>query len=139
MASKKTYIQNPYVTINGTDVSEYIRRAAITMTQEELDVTASGDSGKARIAGLRDDKFEFDLYQNFSAGTVDALLWALFDGKVEFPVVVAQSGSALGTSNPGYYGTCIMTEYPPLDGEIGEVKMTKISLPVTGKIGRDLT
>src|SRR3989338_3774880 len=91
----KFVILEPYVTVNGVDLSDHVREAAVEMTVADVDVTASGGDGIERLGGLRDDKFTLTLYQDFATGEVDKTFWTLFDAATIFEVRVAAQGAVI--------------------------------------------
>jgi hypothetical protein len=134
-------IRNPNVKVAGTDLSTHIRDVAVAMTAADVDTTASGSGGHERILGIRDDSFTLTAYSDFSASQIDQTIWPLFQGGSLFVVEVwANPGGTLNSPvtalNPKYWGTCILTEYHPIEGGIGDAAMTPLSLPVNGVINR---
>lgn len=134
-------IRNPNVKIAGVDLSTHIREVSVSMTAADVDTTASGSGGHERILGIRDDSFTLSAYSDFSAQQVDATIWPNFSGGSLFVVEVwANPGGTLNSpvsaTNPKYWGTCILTEYSPIAGAIGDAAMTPLTLPVNGVINR---
>ncbi len=132
----KFVITNAWVRINSVDLSNYVKEVTVNLERDDVEITAFGDSGKRRLAGLKDESFELTLLQDFDASKVDATLWPLYNGGSEFLVEVAGAGSAISATNPKYSGSCILTSYPPLDAGVGDAATTKITLPVSGEITR---
>jgi hypothetical protein len=109
------------------------------MSQADLDVTAMGATAVQRIAGLRDDSFEVEFYQDFAAAEVHATLNPLFVAKSEFLVQVKPTAAAISATNPQFEGTCILTDIQPLNGAVGDVNMTTVTFPSSGAIVVDIT
>lgn len=126
------------VEINAVDLSDHIQEAGVQTESAEVEKTAMGATGTSALAGLRTDGFSFTLHQDFAASEVDATLWPLFDGGTEFTVKVRPTTAAISATNPEFVGTCILLAYPPLDGEVGSLAQTQISLRVNGKISRNV-
>lgn len=124
------------VEINAVDHSDHVQEAGVQMESAEREKTAMGAAGTSALSGLRTDGFTFTLHQDFAASKVDATLWPLFDGGTEFVVKVRPTTAAISATNPEYSGTCILLAYPPLDGAVGSLAQTQISLRVNGKISR---
>jgi hypothetical protein len=132
-------IKNPFVEIDGVDQSDHVRSVTVSMKAADVDQTASGDDGQTRLQGLRDDSFEFTFKADEANGDLNEQLYELFDAGTAFEVRVAKAGSVISSSNPAYAGTVVPTDWTPLDGSIGDLAEAKLSLPVSGKITRELT
>lgn len=131
-------LKNAYVNINGVDLSSRVKKVTVNIKAADEDNTAMGAIGKGRIAGLRDDSISVEFNQDFAALNVDATMFPLI-GAAAFPVIVkAVSGTASAT-NPRYYGNCILTDYNPIDGSVGNAATTSVSLPVDGYLQRGTT
>jgi hypothetical protein len=133
-------LRNCWIRINNVDLSDHISEVTVNATAADVDVTAMGAGGHQRILGIRDDSFELTAFSDFAAGKVDATLWPLFVANAGagslFLVEVAAEGSTITSTNPKYSGTCILTEYTPIAGAVGDASMTPVTLPVNGTITR---
>lgn len=128
-------LTDPDVNINGVDLSNRVRSVTVKVTASDEDFTAGGATGKARKAGLRDDSFTVEFNQDFAAGNVDATLFPLV-GAAPFTVIVKPTTAAVSATNPSFTGSCILTDYAPIDDAIGAPATTNITLPVDGTIAR---
>ncbi len=126
-------LTDAHVTINGVDLSDAIRQVTVDASASDEEFTAMGALGKARKAGLRDDMFEFELFQDFATSSVAATLFPLV-GAPAFPITVRATSAAVSATNPSYEGTSILTGYGALTGNVGTPLMTTVSLPVDGVI-----
>lgn len=123
----KLVLKNPQITVNSVDFSDHISSVEIMLSKDEVDVTNFGSGGvKQRMAGLEDASFTLNFQQDFATAEVDATLYPLWDAETEFPVVVKPSTAAVSASNPSYTGTCIVLEYQPLSGAVGELSETSV-------------
>lgn len=129
------YISTPTITINSVDLSDHLKDVSLTYEADELDSTASGDTSKEFIAGLKSWKIDATLQQDHATGETDATLFSLV-GAAPFAVTLKPTSAATGTSNPQFSGNCILTSYPPLSGAVGELSITKITLRGTGTLTR---
>lgn len=133
-------IKNPSVTINGTDVSDHIREVNVMMSAEDVDVTASGAGGKQHLQGIRDDRFELVALSDFAASQLDSIVYPLFSGASIFAVVVWPNSTVTSSSNPKFTGSsCILVEYNPVSGKIGDAAETPLTIPVNGTISKATT
>ena len=132
-------LQNAWTKINGVDLSDHMSEVTVHMSAADVDVTAMGAGGHQHLLGIRDDSFEFTAFSDFAAGKIDATLWPLFAGGSIFLVEVAANGSAISATNPKFSGSCILTQYEPIAGGVGDASTTKIPMPVQGTITRGTT
>ena len=89
---------------------------------------AGGNLGE-RVHGLQDNSFTVTFQQDFEAASVDAVLYPLYDNETEFEVEVRPTSAAVSATNPSYTGDCILLEYSPLDGKVGDLSETKVKIP----------
>lgn len=125
-------ITNANVTIGGVDLSAHISKVTLSTTRAELDTTTMGNRGKRRVAGLEDSSIALDFYQDFAAAQVEATLYPLIGSTAA--VVVKPNGTATGTANPAYSMSALITEWQPLDAQVGELAAASITWPVDGTI-----
>lgn len=131
----KHMLYDASIVINGVDLSDHVRSVTVNQTREDLDVTAMGATGHQRIAGLGDDSFDVEFWADFAASKVDATLAPLV-GAAAFTVVVKPTSAAVSATNPSFTGSCILTEYTPIAGSVGDAHAVSVSLPVSGVISR---
>jgi hypothetical protein len=134
----KEVIFDASVEIDGVDLSDHMRSVTITREAEEIDVTSMGSHAKERRQGLRGDQFEFEVFQDTAASSVDDVLEPLFDSGDAFFVNVIKDGTLpVSDTNPAWHGQCVLLSYSPLAVEVGQASMTTIVCPTyEGKIFR---
>jgi hypothetical protein len=88
-----------------------------------------GSVAKERRAGLRDDQFTIDVFQDFATGSIDQVMYPLLNSGTSFVVTVKKSSAAASNTNPIYFGTCILLEYTPLDATVGDASQTSLVFP----------
>lgn len=120
------------VTVGGVDLSSHISKVTLSTTRAELDTTTFGNRGKRRVAGLEDSSIALDFYQDFSAAQVEATLYPLVGSTAT--IVVKPNGTTTGTANPSYTMSALITEWMPLDAQVGELAAASITWPVDGTI-----
>jgi hypothetical protein len=125
----KVVLRNCYIEVDGVAFSDHISSVTVNLTKEEIDTTNFGGEGKERAHGLKDDSFELNFQQDFDAASVDASLYPLWDEEDEFEVVVRPTSEPVSASNPEYTATCILLEYQPLAGSVGELSETSVTFP----------
>lgn len=123
----KIVLKDCTVEVNSVDLSDHISSVEIMLSKDEIDTTNFGGEGRERKAGLKDDSFTLNFQQDFATAEVDATLYPLWDNETEFPVSVKPTSATVSESNPTYSGTCILLEYQPLAGGVGELSETSVS------------
>lgn len=126
----KIILTNCFIDVNGTDFSDHASSVEISASKDDIDTTSFDGSGRERKAGLQDNSFTINFQQDFAAGEVDAVLWPLWNNETEFTVTVRPTSAAVSSTNPSYSGTCILLEYSPLNGAVGELSETEVTFPV---------
>jgi hypothetical protein len=136
----KTILKNCKIVVNSVDFTDHVSSVEMTASKDDIDTTSFDGSGRERQAGLQDNSFVLNFQQDFAAGEVDATLFPLWNGETEFTVAVRPVDGAISTTNPEYSGTCILLEYSPLNGSVGELSETSVTFPVQrGTFTRDTT
>lgn len=124
-----------HVTVNGVDLSPYVRKVTLSPKADDLDATAMGGGGyRARIGGLKDWSVSLEFNQGFDVGEVDATLWPLFGTVV--PLTVRPTSDPVSPTNPEYSGNVLIAEYPPFDQSTGDLATVSVSWPGDGPLNR---
>lgn len=125
----KVVLKDCYIVVNGVNISDHVSSVTVNLSKDEVETTNFSGSGRERIAGLKDDMFELNVQQDYANSSIDATLYPLWNNETEFTVEVRPTSSAVGVNNPKYTATCILLEYSPLDGKVGDLSETKVKLP----------
>lgn len=125
----KLVLKNCDIVVNGVDFSDHCNNVEIQLKKNSIDTTNFSGGGKELIAGLKEDAFVIDFQQDFAAAEVDATLWPLYNNENEFVVTVKPTSAAVSATNPAYTATCILLEYMPLSGKVGDLSTTKVTFP----------
>jgi hypothetical protein len=136
----KTILTNCKIVVNAVDFTDHASSVEINVSKDDIDTTSFDGSGRERKAGLQDNSIVVNFQQDFAAGEVDATLYPLWSDETEFTVAVRPRDAAIAADNPEYSGTCILLEYAPLNGSVGELSETSVTFPVQrGTFTRDVT
>jgi hypothetical protein len=125
----KVILKDCYIVVNGTNFSDHISAVTVNLSKDDVETTSFSGGGRERMQGLKDDSFEITLQQDFDAASVDSVFYPLYDLGTEFEVEVRPTSSAVSATNPKYVGDCILMEYSPLDGKVGDLSETKVKIP----------
>jgi predicted secreted protein len=132
----KIVIQNPVVTLAGGTVSANVAQCTIAIEADDVETSSFADGGwRTRIGGLKAANVSFDFHQDYAAGALDSQVFALIGGTAA--VTVRPAGTAaVGSANPEYRFTALVTEYSPIDSAVGDLATFSVSWPVTGEVTR---
>lgn len=122
------------VVVNSVDLSDQVRQVTLTVEADVQENTAMGDTFRSRLGGLKDWSVEIEFNQDFAASEVDATLWPLI-GTVTTVTIKPTSG-AVSATNPSFSGSAILSEYPPLDGSVGDVATASVTFEGAGTLTR---
>ncbi len=125
--------------VGGTnyDLSDHLDSVTVEYKKEVPDSTGMGSGGfRQRISGLKDWTMSLNFQQDFAAGSVDAAIYAGFMSDTNPTVTVKPKSSAVSATNPSYSGSCVVPNYTPLSGKVGDVSMMQVSLEGSGILTR---
>lgn len=125
----KLVLRDCFIEVNGVNFSSHVSSVTINLSKDEIDTTNFGGDGRERAHGLKDDSFELTFQQDYSAASVDDTLYPLWDDETEFDVTVRPRSAAASPNNPEYSATCILLEYTPLAGDVGDLSTTDVTFP----------
>lgn len=124
-----------YLSINANVLNEYTRKAELTVEVEEKDVTNYASLGwKEVLGGIKSAELAVEFLQDFAATELDSIMWPLLGTVVPFEVRADQA--AVGTSNPKYTGSILITGWSPLTGSVGDEATVSQGFPTSGAVTR---
>lgn len=124
----KLILRDCFIEVNGVNFSSHVNSVEVQLKKDDINTTNFGGDGRERAAGLKDDMFTINFQQDFAAGVVDDVLYPLWDLETEFTVKVRPTSAAVSSNNPEYSATCILLDYQPVSGKVGELSDTKVKL-----------
>ena len=131
----KFVLKKPVITIDGTDLTKRISQLGIDMPDDEVDMTTFGSDFKQTEMGLRDASMTFNVFQDFAAASVDAVLWPLKKESKKFIVKVQAETGEPSATNPCYVMGGKLFNYNPLSGSVGEASTTEPTIKNTTDLG----
>ena len=127
-------LTDPFISINGADVSDHFTSITLPAEAEVQESTAFGGGWRTRVGGLKDWSASLDFNQDFDDGEIDSILWPLLG--VRLALVVRPTSAVVSANNPQWTGNCILESYPPLGNSVGELATGSISLQADGELTR---
>lgn len=122
------------VEVNSVDLSDWVRSVTLETSAEELDDTAMGDTYHSRLAGLKDWSVSIEWNSDFAASAVDATLWPLLGTTTT--IKIRPTSSAIGSTNPEYSGSVLVSQYSPVGNGVGELATVSTTWPGAGTLAR---
>lgn len=128
-------LTNAYVTINSVNLSDHIASVTLTTTDDVIETTAFGSTARTRVGGLADNSVAFEFHQDYAASSVEATINGSpsLVGTVT-AVVVKPNGATTAADNPAYSFNCLISEWTPLNGAVGELATASVTWPIDGNI-----
>jgi len=123
----KLILRDCFIEVNNVELSDHVSSVEVSLEKDEIDTTNFSGDGRERAHGLKNDSFTLNFQQNYSAASVDATLYPIWDEESEVTVKVRPRSSATGSDNPEYSGTCILLSYSPMAGDVGQLSTTSVT------------
>lgn len=128
-------LTNPFVKIGSTDYSAKVRKVTLPYGAEKLDNTQGGSGGtRVSIGGLLVWSAKIEFEQDFALAGFDQTIFALVGTSVA--IEIRPTSAARSTSNPAYTGNGILTDYPILGQQIGQVVTSELTFEAAGALSR---
>jgi hypothetical protein len=132
---QKTVLLAAYVNVNGTDLSAYGCSAELPLEVGDEDATTFGSGGwEEKAAGLKSGSLKLKFKQSVTATELDSIVFPLFGTLVPFELRVSQA--VVGTSNPKYTGTALVSKWTPISGDVGKILEVDVEWPTSGAVLR---
>jgi len=133
----KYVLTDPVIVFAGSTITSSCASVTISLSADDVETTAFGVAGgyRTRIGGLKSGTVDFEMHQDFGASGIDALFFPNLGGTVAVSVVPGGT-AAVSATNPQYSFDVLVSEYSPVDGAVGDLATTSVSLPITGEVTR---
>jgi hypothetical protein len=127
MAVNAFILRDASVTVAGTDLSDHVDTVEIAYTYDVVDVSAMGNTQKAKLLGLGDGTITVNFFQDFASSKVDATLYPLLGSNTPFTIVVKPTSATVSATNPSYTMIALLPTYQPLSGKVGAASMANVT------------
>jgi len=119
------------VTINGTDISQYVRNVTVEDTAEEVEVTGMSQTFREYLQGLRDMSVTLTISQGYGASEPDTLIGNLYYNNTAGTVKVKPQtdGTVVYTAVSKPYG------WSPVNGAPGDANTIDVTFRNAGTLG----
>jgi len=135
----KQIINNPVIVLAGGTVSSSAAQCTIGVSFDDVDTTSFGSNGwHEGINGLGGGTFDVEWHQDFASGGIDGVVWALATASPGTAAVIVRPAgtAAIGTSNPQYSFSVVVSEWKPMDSAVGDLATVATSWKITGAVAR---
>jgi len=121
------------VKVNSVDLSDHVSAVTINRQFNELEVTAMGDSGVKRVAGLEDSSVTISFYNDTASSNVLATLQAAYGTNVTC-VFLQDKSAAVSATNKLYTATCLVNNLTDINGAVGDLGTIDVTWTVSGTV-----
>jgi len=128
----KFVLTNPSISVGGVQLEDHIASVSITESYSEVATTSFGDTAVTRIAGLGDHSISLDFHEDFAATEVHSTIAPLVGGTTS--IIVKPVNETTSATNPSFTMTVLVTEWPLLNGAVGDLATASVTWPVSGAI-----
>lgn len=128
----KLVLTNPAITIGGVDLADHVASVSLNQSFADVATTAFGSTAVTRVAGLGDHSVSLDFHEDFASGEVNATIASTVGTSVA--ITVKPVDEATSATNPQYSFNVLVTEWPLLNGAVGDLATASVTWPVTGDI-----
>ncbi|HEY7824865.1 MAG TPA: radical SAM protein [Acidimicrobiia bacterium] len=128
----KFVLTNPAISINSVDLEDHVASVTLSESYAEVPTTAFGDTAITRIAGLGDHSITLSFHEDFASSEVHQTIYPLLGGTTT--VTVKPVNTTTTTDNPSFSMTVLVTEWPILNGAVGDLASADVTWPVSGAI-----
>ena len=126
----KLVLTDANITLAGTDISTDVAAVTLSSSAAEVETTAFGQGAVTRTGGLKDNSVTLSIHNEYSS--IEGLIYPLIGSTAA--IVIKPNGTAVGTANPSYTATVLVTEWTPVNGAIGELNTADVTWPISGTI-----
>jgi len=133
----KFVLTNPSITVASVDLSDHIASVSLNSTRAEVPTTAFGDAAVTRIAGLGDNSITLSFHEDFASTEVHQTIYPLIGSTTS--VVVKPVNATTATDNPSFTMVVLVTEWPILNGAVGDLAAADVTWPVSGLITKSIS
>lgn len=131
----KKVLLDAQLSINGTDLTDWCSKVEVEDQFEEKETTTHGSGGaKEYLAGLESGTVSITFKNDYTAGQLDDIMWALRRQVVSF--AARADGDAVSANNPQYQGDILINSWTPLAGSVGDVAEVEVQYPLSGPLDR---
>ena len=127
-------LSNAFLSVNSVDLSAYVTSITISQSADSVEDTSMGDTARSFIGGLKTGPLDISFNQDFAAAKTEATIYPLIGTTTT--CVVRPTAAAVGTTNPSYTATVLVTEWTSVEGSVGDLATASVSWPIVGNLAK---
>jgi hypothetical protein len=135
----KHVLMDAELVIGSLDVSNHTKMVDQDLSVDAVEVTAMSNVNHVFAPGLGSSKLSGELYQDYAAGSIHAVLSAYVLAKTIITCYVQPASGAESATNPQFVNTYFISKYKGVAGSVGAAHMTPFELSPTGDLAIDVT
>jgi Flp pilus assembly protein TadG len=121
------------VKVNSVDLSDHVTAVTLNRSFDELEVTAMGDTGHKFVKGLEASSITISFLNDTAASEVLATLQTAWGTSVTC-VLLQDSGTAVGATNPLYTFTALVNNTTDINGAVGDLGTQDVTWTINGSV-----
>jgi hypothetical protein len=104
------------ITVFGTDLSDHLQSAEISVARADLDTTNYDSNGwQENLGGRRSGTVSLTFMQDFASGEVEAVVWPVLTAADNRGTIVIKPTSASpSATNPSYSAVVTVSDWKPI-------------------------
>lgn len=137
-----TVLSNPVISIGtatpGTAITDQCVSAVVTTSQDALEKTAFGDTGRSYVGGLTNNTITMTFLMSYAASETYALLNSLVGAAATY-VAVRATSAVISPTNPEFQLTNgYLESFDVVNAQLGELQQVEVTF-VGGALVKDVT
>ena len=104
-------------TVNSVALADYVKDFTVKAGRDVFDVPSTSDP-YAKYLGLDTATLSANFYASYYTALVNETLYAAWDAKTIFTVVGQPTSGALATTNRGFSGSFVLSDYEHINWEM---------------------
>ena len=131
----KQVLKDAYIKIDSTVLSDHVSSVTLEDSADEVEFTSFGANYREYGQGLKTASITLEVFQDFAAASVDAVMEPLYNSGGTFTVEIRPTSSSVSATNPKYTMVGRLFSYSPLQGAVGDANTTSVTINNAGTAG----
>lgn len=127
-------LTDAYITVDSNDISADSNQVTLNYEADAVEETAFGDDTHIMKGGLKNWSMDVSLNSDYAASALDSILFPLVGTVVT--IEVRATSDSVGTSNPEYTASGLITSYTPIQGSVGDLATGTLNIVPAGTLSR---
>lgn len=133
----KIILTQAKILIAAVDLSDHIEQVTLSSIDDEVEVTSFGGTYHDFLTGLQANTLALTFQQDFGISSVQQTIWPLIGTVAAFSVNATKGANS--TINPSFLGNVLISNWLPLDGQIGALSKNAVTWKIVSLITQATT